>query len=93
MLTVVDPSGRKASFTAIATAVLLIPASLVAFAPSGLLAWLCVGGIIALGIGQLACAAAFRMRTCETTARLLLRASLVYLPAVLTLWILIPVLS
>ena len=93
MLTVVDPSGRRASLTAIGTAVLLIPASLIAFSPTNVWAWLCVGGILALGLAQLGCAAAFRMKTCETTARLLLRASLVYLPAVLTLWILIPVLS
>lgn len=93
MLTVVDPTGRRASFTAIATAALLLPVSLVAFSPSGWLAWSCAAGILLLGLGQLACAAAFRMKTCETTARVLLRASLVYLPAVLALWILVPVLS
>jgi protoheme IX farnesyltransferase len=93
MVTVVDPSGRRAAFTAISTAALLLPASLIAFAPAGFLAWLCFACIVALGLGQLACAAAFRWRTCETTARVLLRASLVYLPAVLALWVLIPVLS
>ena len=93
MLTVVDPSGRRAAITAMATAVLLVPASVIAFAPSSAASWLCVVAIAALGLAQLGCATAFSMRTCEKTARLLLRASLVYLPVVLALWMLIPVVS
>ncbi|MEK6215036.1 MAG: heme o synthase [Vibrio fluvialis] len=93
MLTVVDPSGRRAAITAIATAALLVPASIMAFSPSSTASWLCVIAIAVLGAAQLACATAFWMRTCEKSARLLLRASLVYLPIVLALWILFPVVS
>jgi len=93
MLTVVDPSGRRAAITAIATAALVLPASVMAFAPSSVASWLCVIAITAMGTAQLACAGVFWMRTCEKSARLLLRASLVYLPVVLALWMLIPLVS
>jgi protoheme IX farnesyltransferase len=82
MLPVVDPSGRRAGAQALFSALALVPVSLlpavVNFAGPGYFA--CA---LALGLGQLACAAAFCCRRSEWTARLLLRASLIYLPLLL----------
>lgn len=82
MLTVVDPSGSRAGAQAFLAALVLLPVSLL---PAGMglagpayLVW-----ALALGLGQLACAARFLGRQDDTSARLLLRASLVYLPALL----------
>lgn len=82
MLPVVDPTGRRAGAQAVVSALALLPVSL-------LFVWhahfaLALGwALLLLGLLQLACAVAFLLRRDERTARLLLRASLVYLPLVL----------
>lgn len=89
MLTVVDPSGRRAGVQAVLSALALLPVSLV---PALLLPGASVYAVAAfcLGVGQLACAVAFLMRLDQISARWLLRASLIYLPALLVLLMLIP---
>jgi protoheme IX farnesyltransferase len=80
MLSVVDPSGRRAAVQALMSALALVPVSLLPnvlnFAGTTYFAL-----ALALGLVQLACAALFVCRTNDVTARLLLRASLVYLPS------------
>jgi protoheme IX farnesyltransferase len=80
MLTVVDPTGLRAGAQAVVAALALIPVSLVpALAPqSGSPAIYCVW-TLALGIGQAIAALEFFRRRDERSARLLLRASLLYL--------------
>jgi protoheme IX farnesyltransferase len=89
MLTVVDPSGRRAGLHAVAAALALLPVSFVPalFVPH--VSWY-VALAFLLGAGQLACALVFFARLDEVSARRLLRASLVYLPALLALLILVP---
>ncbi len=82
MLSVVDPSGRRAGRQALAAALLLIPVSLVPFTLHPLNP-LMAAPIVVLGILQAACAAAFLHRRDDRSARRLLHASLVHLPAVL----------
>lgn len=83
MLPVVDPSGLRAGIQAVAAVLFLIPVSLlpaaIGFAGPAYLAW-----ALALGLGQLYCAAAFLRRRNDRTARALFRATLIYLPALLT---------
>lgn len=85
MLTVVDPSGLRAGAQAVVAALALIPVSLlpalISFAGPTYFIW-----ALLLSLGQLACAAAFLLKMNEQTARTLLRASLIYLPALL-LWL------
>ncbi len=90
MLPVVDPSGRRASVQAVLAAMMLLPVSFVPglFVPGG--ASLYVAAAFVLGVGQLICAWVFFARRNESAARLLLRASLVYLPALLGLMMLVP---
>ena len=85
MLTVVDPTGRRAGLQALLAAVALLPVSLL---PAGLQLGGLVyfGGALVLGLGQLVLALAFMRRLDEVSARALLRASLVYLPG---LWFLL----
>lgn len=89
MLTVVDPSGRRAGVQAVVCALALLPVSFVPglFAP-GAAAF--VMAALALGVGQLICAVMFLVSTNETSARRLLRASLIYLPALLLLLVALP---
>jgi protoheme IX farnesyltransferase len=89
MLSVVDASGRRAGAQAVLAALAIVPVSLVP-------AWHLIepgyfAGALLLGVGQLACAAAFLLRRDDTSARRLLRASLVYLPALLLLLLLVPI--
>jgi heme o synthase len=92
MLSVVDPTGRRAARQAVWAALALLPVSLLPAA-------FCFGGatyfvwVLGLGLGQLAAAVAFGRRMDERGARLLLRASLVYLPAVLVVLLVSPFLS
>jgi len=84
-LTVVDPSGRQAALQAVTTCLALLPVSLVtALLTSGQGRWwyLCVTFL--LGAGQLACAVLFLRQRNDRTARRLWRATLFYLPALLT---------
>lgn len=89
MMTVVDPTGRRAGVQAVLAALALLPVSFVPaiMAPG---AALYMSAALVLGVGQLACAVAFCAHKDETSARRLLRASLVYLPALLTLLMFAP---
>ena len=82
MLSVVDPTGRRAGRCAVgyAAALTLIGPwlALTSGAGLGVAAWSLVAGA-----GQLACAWRFARRLDDASARQLLRASLAYLPAVL----------
>ena len=84
MLSTVDPSGFRAGAQAIVAALVLVPVSLVPSLaqPAGVvyLVWALV-----LGFGQLACAVSFFACKDDRSARRLLMASLVYLPAMLGL--------
>lgn len=94
MLTVVDPTGRRAGAQAVATALALLLVSLVpafqsySLSPAGASAYLVAAFL--LGLGQLACAVWFCLRPDDVSARWLLRASLVYLPALLAMLVIIP---
>jgi protoheme IX farnesyltransferase len=91
MLTVVDPSGRRAGWQAVLSALALIPVSIVPVLDNpglGSLLFMVLAGL--LGLGQLALAAAFWQSSTDTRARLLLRASLVYLPTLLAMLMLVP---
>lgn len=89
MLSVVDPTGRRAGLQAVLAALALLPVSFVPalFAPG--VSWY-VALAFVLGAGQLACAVLFCARLDEASARRLLRASLVYLPLLLGLLLLVP---
>lgn len=82
MLPVVDPSGRKAGQQALAFAAVLVFAAPWLALASGAGTAVAVWSLL-LGIGQLACATRFARQLDDGSARLLLRASLAYLPAVL----------
>ena len=89
MLSVVDPTGRRAGAQAVVTALALIPVSLlpavVDSAGPLYFAW-----ALLLGSAQLACALWFMSRLDERSARVLLRASLIYLPSLLLMLMLGP---
>ena len=89
MLSTVDASGSRAGAQAVVAALVLIPVSLVPCLsqPAGevYFAW-----ALLLGSIQLMCAASFFMRLSERSARRLLLASLVYLPAMMGLLVLGP---
>lgn len=85
MLTVVDPTGRRAGAQALLGALALLPVSVLPTAlhvGGSVYFW----GALLMGLGQLALAAVFFRRLDEISARRLLRASLVYLPG---LWLLL----
>jgi protoheme IX farnesyltransferase len=91
MLTTVEPTGRLAGWQAVLAALVLVPVSVVpVLAAPSLGGVLFAAGAIMLGLAQLAFAAAFWHQASETTARLLLRASLVYLPTLLLTLMLAP---
>jgi len=91
MLTVVDPTGRRAGWQAVAAALALLPVSLVpVLASPGLGPVLYVVLAVGLGAGQLALSGLFWHQATDARARLLLRASLVYLPTVLLALMLAP---
>lgn len=90
MLPVVEPTGLRAGAQAAMAALILIPVSLVPAVIPAVGNWLppqlyfYFGWAVLLGVGQLACAISFFWRLDETSARRLLRASLVYLPGLMT---------
>ena len=92
MLTVVDPTGARPGAQAILGAALLIPVSMIpatlptSGSPSLYSLW-----AIALGGVQLALAIRFAVNRDESSARWLLRATLVYLPAWMTLLLMVSV--
>ncbi|HEV7223382.1 MAG TPA: heme o synthase [Pirellulales bacterium] len=87
MLPVVDPSGLRAGGQAVLAALALLPVSLlpsmVSFAGPLYFVW-----ALLLGAAQIACAAMFLFRQSDRSARVLLRASLVYLPSLL-IWLML----
>ena len=89
MLTVVDPTGRSAGLHAVLGSLAMFPVS---FAPAlmqrDVQALLYLAGALALGFGLLLCSLMFLMSREERTARILLRATLLYLPAILALMML-----
>lgn len=92
MLTVVDPTGARPGAQAILGAALLIPVSMIpATLPTSGSPVLYSLWAIALGGTQLAIATRFAVRRDDASARWLLRASLVYLPAWMTLLLMVSV--
>ena len=91
MMTVRDPSGRRAGVQAVLGAAALLPVCAVfgLFAP-GPAALALVGCTLLLALGQLICAISFFTRRDDGSARRLLRASLVFLPGVLMLLTFVP---
>lgn len=81
-LTIVDPTGLLAGASAVVSALALVPVSLspamIGFASPMYFIW-----ALTLSLGYLFCSAAFLLRRNDQTARLLLAASLIYLPALL----------
>ncbi len=91
MLTVVEPTGRRAGRQAVLAALALIPISIVPVVGApGVGSLLYCLGAAALGAGYLLAAALFWQRATDLRARLLLRASLVYLPTLLVMLMLAP---
>jgi protoheme IX farnesyltransferase len=89
MLTVVDRSGRRAGWQAVLAALALVPVSVVPVLSSpGLGGVLFATLAIGLGAAQFLLAILFWHSATDLRARLLLRASLVYLPTVLITMIL-----
>jgi len=82
MLPVVDPSGLRSGAQAVTAAALLVPVSLIPVllptsgSPLVYLMWALVLGVIQLGL-----AVRFALWRDDASARLLLRATLLYLPA------------
>ncbi|HEV3003647.1 MAG TPA: heme o synthase [Pirellulales bacterium] len=85
MLSVVDPTGFRPGLQAVLAALALVPVSLLP-AVAGFAGPIYFFWALALGVGQLACASAFLVCRDDASARVLLRASLVYLPALL-MWL------
>ena len=88
MLTVVDPSGRRAGQQAVVAALALVPVSLVPVVQHASRGYFAVA--LALSINYLVAAIRFAWRPNEAGARLLLRVSLIFLPALLGLLMLAP---
>ena len=92
MITVTDPSGRRAGIQAVVGAVALIPVSLIpaALAPPSL-----VYPVVSLALGVMFMWSAVRFwrRRDDFTARRLLRTSLIYLPTVMLGLACIPLMS
>jgi heme o synthase len=88
MLTVVDPTGRRAGLQAILGSLALLPISVLPVFQLAGRAY--IAGAITLGLAYFAAAVLFCRRRNDKTALGLLRASLVYLPALLVLLIVSP---
>jgi protoheme IX farnesyltransferase len=91
MLTVVDPTGRRAGWQSVIAALALVPVSLLPILASPNLGGLLFASLaIALGAAQFVFAVLFWQSATNLRARLLLRASLVYLPTLLITLMLAP---
>jgi heme o synthase len=91
MLTVVDPAGRRAGVQAVLAATALIPVALVpVLSGPGVGAAFYMVLASFLGIVQLGLSVLFCLRRSESSARWLLRASLVYLPLLLVMLMVFP---
>lgn len=90
MLTVVDPSGARAGVQAVTGAALMIPVSLIpALLPSGGSPMLYASWSIILGAVFLGFSTWFALERSDASARMLLKASLIYLPAWLGLTVMV----
>jgi protoheme IX farnesyltransferase len=89
MLTVVDPSGRRAGVQSIVAAMALLPVSLLPVLDGFAGRWYFSGALVLSGV-YLYYSTQFFLDRSEPAARRLLRASLVYLPALLGLLMLAP---
>ncbi|MEW6741674.1 MAG: heme o synthase [Planctomycetota bacterium] len=87
MLPVVDPSGRMTAQVVLLFLLALVPVSLSA-AAVGLAGPVYLAGTLVVGLLFLACGWRFHRERSDATARRLFVASLVYLPAVMTLMVL-----
>jgi protoheme IX farnesyltransferase len=85
MLTVVDPSGRRAGVQAVVAAFSVLVVSLIPGALSIAVSPVYMLASLALGLGQFYCATGFWRARTDVQARRLLRASLIYLPSQLGL--------
>lgn len=86
MLPVVDPSGIRAGTQAVVAALMLVPVSLLpAVLPLAGSVYVYFILAMLLSTGQLLCAAAFCLELTESSARRLLRATLIYLPSLMML--------
>jgi len=82
MLSVVDPSGLRSGALAVSTAALLVPVSLIpAVVPTSGSPLVYFVWALGLGTAQLALAVRFALMRDDRSARLLLRSTLLYLPA------------
>ena len=81
MLTVVEPTGRRAGAQAILAALALVPVSLLAGTDTLRISF--AAGALMLGLAYFAASVWFCLRRDERAARTLLQVSLVYLPALL----------
>jgi len=88
MLTVVDPTGWRAAQQAVVAALALLPVSLVPALLHAGPVYFAVA--IGLGLVYLGSSIRFCVRRDDASARWLLRASLVYLPALLFMIMLVP---
>jgi protoheme IX farnesyltransferase len=92
MLSVVDPTGARCGVQAVIGAALLIPVSLIpALDPSSGSPMIYGLWSVALGAAQLGFAIQFALRRDEESARPLLRSTLLYLPAWLTITMIVSV--
>ncbi|MFO0012858.1 MAG: protoheme IX farnesyltransferase, partial [Planctomycetota bacterium] len=85
MLTGEEPSGKAAAWHALLPAVVLIPVSMLVMQPTNLGSWIfaILGALVCLP--QVRSSLRFLVQRDDPRARVLLRASLVYLPAILLL--------
>jgi protoheme IX farnesyltransferase len=90
MLPVVDPSGLRAGVQAVLAASALLPTSLLPALNMPGVTWYLALALV-LGLAQLVCAVSFCVHRNEVSARWLLRASLVYLPALMILLVLVQI--
>jgi heme o synthase len=88
MLTVVDPTGRRAGAQAVLGALALVPISLVPALQMPSRVYL--AGVLVLDLAYLVAAVLFCWRRDQRSAKHLLQTSLIYLPALLVLLVLSP---
>jgi protoheme IX farnesyltransferase len=93
MLTREEPTGKAAAWHAILPAIALIPVSMAVMHPSSMWTWIFAILGAAVATPQIRYSLRFLLKRDDINARALLRASLVYLPAILLLavtrWILL----
>jgi len=90
MLTVVEPTGARAGAQAVLGALALVPVSLLPLVGTPNL--MALAGAVSLAVAYLLASAMFCWRRDESSARRLLQMSLVYLPGLLLLLVLSPIL-